>query len=346
MTSVALAITDGVPLFELAGPCAIFGPLPSGHFGPWYDFTVCAPPRARVGGWFRADTPHGFDQLAAADTVIVPACHDNAHNPPGDLVDAVRAAYDRGARVASICTGAFVLAAAGLLDGRRATTHWMHAALLAERYPAIDVDPNVLYVDEGQILTSAGKAAGIDLCLHIVRTDHGTSVANAIARRLVVAPHRPGGQAQFITNPVPPSENTGLVDVLSWAITHLDQPLTVHDLARRACMSSRNLNRHFTSITGATPLQWLLTQRIHRARELLENSSDSIDHIAESVGMGSAATLRRHFNRAVGIPPDTYRRTFRTSSCADTDCGADNVPGNRTRLPDSATLRYADRAAG
>jgi AraC family transcriptional regulator, transcriptional activator FtrA len=310
MTSVALAVTDGVPLFELAGPCGIFGTVPPGHTGPWYDFAVCAPPAARVGGWFRADTPHGLDELAAADTVIVPACHDGDHHPPGDLVDAVRAAYERGARVASICTGAFVLAAAGLLDGRRATTHWMHAALLAERYPAVDVDPDVLYVDEGQILTSAGKAAGLDLCLHIVRADHGAAVANAVARRLVVAPHRPGGQAQFIVSPVPPGGNAALTDVLAWAIAHLDEPLTVDDLARQARMSARNLSRHFVAGTGTTPLQWLTGQRILHAQELLENSTDSIDRIAGHVGMGSAATLRRHFGRVVGVPPDAYRRTF------------------------------------
>ncbi|MCD9142787.1 helix-turn-helix domain-containing protein [Streptomyces albireticuli] len=311
MASVALAVTDGMPLLELAAACAIFGTERPDLVDTWYDFTVCAPAGAQVGGWFHADTPHGLDALAAADTVIVPPCDDVEVPPPADLVDAVRAAHDGGARVASICTGAFTLAAAGLLDGRRATTHWLHADLLAARYPGVEVDPRVLYIDEGSVLTSAGRAAGIDLCLHLVRTDHGTAVANAVARRLVVAPHRSGGQAQFIAAPVQPDNGPGLAEVLAWALERLDQPLTVTDLARRAHMSSRNLGRHFTAVTGTTPLQWLLTQRLHRAQELLESTDDSVDHIAARVGMGSAATLRRHFNRAFGVPPDTYRRTFR-----------------------------------
>jgi AraC family transcriptional regulator, transcriptional activator FtrA len=310
MATVALAVTDGIPLFELAAPSAIFGMDPPDLVDSWYDLTVCAPPGARVGGWLRADSPHGLDDLATADTVIVPACHNVTYPPPADLVDAVRAAHEAGARVASICTGAFVLAAAGLLEGRRATTHWMHAARLARQYPGIDVDPAVLYVDEGSVLTSAGKAAGIDLCLHMVRTDHGTAVANALARVLVVAPHRAGGQAQFIATPVPASDDHGLNDLLAWAVAHLDQPLTTSDLARRAHMSPRNLSRRFTAATGSTPLQWLLTQRIHRAQELLEKTDESVDQIADRVGMGTAATLRRHFNRTAGVPPDTYRRTF------------------------------------
>jgi transcriptional regulator GlxA family with amidase domain len=310
MPSVAVAATDGIPLFGLAVPTAVFGVDRPELVDPWYDFRICAPPGARVGGWLRADTPHGLDALLTADTVIVPACHDPAECPPTELVDAVRAAHEAGARVASVCTGAFVLAAAGLLDGRRATTHWMHAPLLASRHPAVNIDPGVLYIDEGSILTSAGNAAGIDLCLHMVRNDHGSAVANAVARRLVVAPHRPGGQAQFIANPVPPDDEHGLADVLAWAIAHLDDPLTVTDLADRAHMSTRNLGRHFIAATGTTPLQWLLTQRIHRAQELLENTDDGVDQIAGRVGMGSAATLRRHFSRSVGVPPDTYRRTF------------------------------------
>jgi transcriptional regulator GlxA family with amidase domain len=262
----------------------------------------------------RADTEHGLDDLASAHTVIVPACHNVEAPPPAELVEAVRTAHDGGARVASICTGPFVLAAAGLLDGRRATTHWMHAARLAARYPAVEVDPGVLYIDEDDVLTSAGKAAGIDLCLHIVRTDHGAAVANDLARRLVVPPHRSGGQAQFISSPVPVSDAHSLGDVLDWAVAHLDEPLSVGDLARRAHMSTRNLGRHFMAATGTTPLRWMLTQRIHRAQELLENTDDGIDHVAGRVGMGTAATLRRHFNRAVGVSPDAYRRNFRDAS--------------------------------
>jgi AraC family transcriptional activator FtrA len=310
MPSVALAVTADVPIFELAAPCAVFGCARERWVDPWYEFTVCAPADVCVGGWFRVDTSHGLDELTGADTVIVPACHGIDVDPPADLVDAVRAAYDAGARVASICTGAFVLAAAGLLDGRRATTHWMHAAHLAARYPAIEVDPEVLYIDEDRVLTSAGSAAGIDLCLHLVRTDYGAAVANDLARRLLSAPHRPGGQAQFIANSVPTADQRGLADLLAWAIEHLHEPLTVSDLARHAQMSARNLGRHFIAATGTTPLQWLLTQRIYRAQELLETTNHSVDQIAERTGMGTATTLRRHFHRMLGVAPDTYRRSF------------------------------------
>ncbi|MGI5338479.1 helix-turn-helix domain-containing protein [Streptomyces sp. CA-181903] len=317
MASVALAVTDGMPLLELAAACAIFGTDRPDLVDSWYDFTVCAPAGAQVGGWLQADTPHGLDELAKADTVIVPACQDVDQPQPADLIEAVRAAHDAGARVASICTGAFTLAAAGLLDGRRATTHWLHADALARRHPEVEVDPRVLYIDEGSVLTSAGRAAGIDLCLHMVRTDHGTAIANGVARRLVVAPHRSGGQAQFITAPVPPENGNSLTDVLAWALEELHRPLTVTDLARRAHMSPRNLGRHFAAVTGTTPLQWLLTQRLHRAQEFLERTDDSVDRIAAQVGMGSGATLRRHFNRAFGVPPDTYRRTFRVDGRVD-----------------------------
>jgi AraC family transcriptional activator FtrA len=310
MRSVALALHEQLTLLEVATAYEVFG-VDRGLTGEWYDFAVCGAEGTPVGGWFQAREPHGLDALAAAGTVVVPACGEPIADPPAGLVEAVRAAYDNGARVVSICTGAFVLAAAGLLDGRRATTHWMHAALLAERYPRVQVDPGVLYVDEGRILTSAGKAAGLDLCLHIVRLDHGMAVANALARRLVVPPHRPGGQAQFIPAPMANGRDHALADLLTWAMARLDRPLTVEDLARRANMSSRNLARHFNAVAGTTPLQWLLDQRVHRAQELLETTDDSVELIAARTGMGTAATLRRHFNRAVGVPPDTYRRTFR-----------------------------------
>jgi AraC family transcriptional regulator, transcriptional activator FtrA len=313
MPSVALAVTEGVPIFEVAAPCEVFGTARADLADPWYEFTVCAPDDVRFGGWFRTDTPHGLDELARADTVIVPACHDVDGDPPADLVAAVRAAYDAGARIASICTGAFVLAAAGLLDGRRATTHWMHAARLAQCHPGVVVEPDMLYVDEGRVLTSAGTAAGIDLCLHLVRSDYGAAIANEVARRIVAAPHRPGGQAQFISDPVPADDDGGLAGVLAWALEHLDQPLAVKDLARQANMSPRNLGRHFAAATGTTPLRWLLTQRVHLAQELLESTGHTIDQIAQRTGMGTSATLRRHFLRVVGVPPDTYRRTFRTS---------------------------------
>ena len=310
MTSVALAVTDGIPLIEVAAPCEVFGVDRPDLADPWYDFTICGPDGARVGGWFRADSPPGLDALGAADTVIVPGCRNVHENQPADLVDAVRAAYERGARIVSICSGAFVLAEAGLLDGRRATAHWLHAALLAERYPLVKVDPEVLYLEDGGIYTSAGKAAGFDLCLHLVRLDHGAGVANALARRLVVAPHRIGGQAQFIPAPVAAPGNHDLAELLPWVLDHLDRPLSVAELARRANMSTRTLARHFNAVTGTAPLQWLLTQRIHRAQELLETTHESIDQVAARTGMGTATTLRRHFNRVVGVPPDAYRRTF------------------------------------
>ncbi len=310
MPTVALAVTEGVPIFEVAAPCEVFGAARADLADPWYELTVCAPAGVRFGGWFRTDTPHGLDALAAADTVIVPACHRVDEDPPAELVEAVRAAYEAGARVASICTGAFVLAAAGLLDGRRATTHWLHADRLARRHPAVRVEPDVLYIDEGAILTSAGTVAGIDLCLHIVRTDYGAAVANALARRLVTPPHRPGGQAQFIHRPVPDRDRGGLAELLAWTLEHLDEPLTVADLADRAHMSPRNLGRHFTAATGTTPLQWLLVQRVRRAQELLESTDLPLDRIADRTGLRTAATLRRHFHRVTGVPPDTYRRTF------------------------------------
>lgn len=311
MTSVALAVTEDMSMFGVAAPLEVFGIDRSDLASPWYDFRVCGPESARIGGWFRSDRPRGYHELVDADTVVVPACLDVGREPPADLVAAVRDAYQAGARIVSICTGAFVLAAAGILDGRRATTHWLHAGTLAARHPKVTVDPNVLYVDEGRVLTSAGKAAGLDLCLHIVRLDHGVAVANALARLLVMPPHRTGGQAQFIAAPADNGRDDLLGELFDWALGKLDRPLTVADLARQANMSSRNLSRHFHAATGTTPLRWLHNQRIQRARELLETSDEAIDRIAAMTGMGTAATLRRHFNRSVGVPPDTYRRTFR-----------------------------------
>ncbi|MFD7705898.1 helix-turn-helix domain-containing protein [Streptomyces sp. NPDC059786] len=313
MRTVALAVTDGMLHFELSIACEVFGPAPADVTVPWYDLAVCGSAPVRVGG-FRLAPEHGLDRLTRADTVIVPGWADVDVDPPADLVDAVRAAHAAGARVASLCTGAFVLAAAGLLNGRRATTHWAHTRVLADRHPRVTVDPDVLYVDNGSVLTSAGKAAAMDLCLHLIRLDHGSAIANTVARRLVVPPHRDGGQAQFVTTPVPAPDNAPLGGLLPWVLERLDEPLTVQDLARRAGMSSRHLGRHFKSVTGTTPLQWLLTQRIRHAQELLETTNDGIDSIATATGMGTATTLRRHFNRTVGVPPDAYRRTFRARS--------------------------------
>jgi AraC family transcriptional regulator, transcriptional activator FtrA len=309
---VALALSNEVPIFELAAPCAIFGTNWS-DLDDWYNLRVCSPSAgAQVDRWFTAATPYGYADLIAADTVVVPACHDDALQPPRDLVDAIRAASERGARIASICTGAFVLAAAGLLDGRRAATHWMHARTLAERYPRITVDAAALYIDEGDVLTSAGKSAGIDLCLHVVRQDYGATVANQVARRLVAPPHREGHQRQY-ANPVSHAENNDVVgDTMDWALAHLDEPLTVEQLARRSSVSVRTLYRQLVSRTGTKPLDWLNSQRVRRAQQLLETTDLPIERIAADCGFGSATTLRRHFRATLATTPDAYRRTFTT----------------------------------
>ncbi|WP_406480222.1 GlxA family transcriptional regulator [Streptomyces platensis] len=309
--TVALALAEHVSLIELAAPCEIFGVDRSQLTNSWYDFIICGSENARVGGWFRPDGYRSLDKLVTAHTVIVPGSRNTPGKQPAELVEAVRAAHDAGARIVSVCAGAFVLAAAGLLDGRRATTHWLYADLLAARYPQVNVDPDVLYVDDGDILTSAGKLAGIDMCLHLVRLDYGAAVANDLARRLIMPPLRDGDQAQFIAPLATQGIDHALAELLPWVKAHLDEPLTVVDLARRVNMSTRTLSRHFNAVTGKTPLQWLLTQRIQQAQELLETSSHSIEQIAALTGMGTAATLRRHFSRAVGMPPDAYRRAFR-----------------------------------
>jgi AraC family transcriptional regulator, transcriptional activator FtrA len=312
---VAIALSNQVPIFELAAPCAIFGATLSGRTDAgWYDLRVCSPSEGtQVDRWFTAATPYTYADLITADTVIVPACHDDALQPPLELVDAIRKASQRGARIASICTGAFVLAAAGLLDGRRAATHWMYAPTLAERYPRIIVDSAALYVDEGDVLTSAGKSAGTDLCLHMVRQDYGAQVANQVARRLVAPPHREGHQRQY-ANPIPHTVTNDIVGAtMDWALTHLDEPLTVEQLARRSSVSVRTLHRQLVARTGTKPLDWLNAQRLSRAQQLLETSDLAIERIATECGFGSAATLRRHFRHTLATSPDAYRRTFTTA---------------------------------
>lgn len=311
--SIAVAVTDGIPIFELAVPCEVFGIARRDLADPWYEFRVCAadPGRTQVSSGFIAGTTYDFDDLVNADTVVVPACANVLDKPPVELVEAVVEAHRRGARIVSICTGAFVLAAAGLLDGRRATTHWMHAQLLARRFPEVDVDPSVLYIDDGDILTSGGSAAGLDLCLHVVRCDLGSDVANAVARRLVTPAHRPGGQAQYIETPLPANGGDGLAPLLDWMLANLGQPLTISAMARRARVADRTLIRRFQTATGSTPLRWLLAHRVGRARQLLESSDLSVDRIATEAGLGSPANLRKHFTRSVGVSPSDYRRTFR-----------------------------------
>lgn len=308
---VAVPVLPGVTLFETAVAYEVFGVDRSELTPEWYEFRFVAATRGRIRteGGFLLDTAYGLDALETADTVIVPPCEDGVGTEP--LRAALRAAHARGARIASICTGAFVLAEAGLLDGRRATTHWAHTDELAERFPAVSVDPCVLYVEDGNIYTAAGTASGIDLCLHLVRCDFGTEIANAVARRMVVPPHRDGGQAQYVDTPVPHGDVDLLAPVLDWAIAHLHEPLTLDDIADEARVSTRTLVRRFQSALGTTPLQWVLSQRVRRAQHLLESTDEPIERVASLAGFGSAPNFRAHFTRAVGVAPTAYRRTFR-----------------------------------
>ncbi|WP_326819954.1 GlxA family transcriptional regulator [Streptosporangium sp. NBC_01756] len=322
--SVAVVVTEdmGIPtwdLYELSIPCTVFGKPQPDLADPWYDLRLCGTggggqdgPPVEFGLALR--TPYGLDDLVGADTVIVPSvpdpCVEDGRPLPQGLVSALRRAHDAGARMVSLCTGAFALAEAGLLDGRRATAHWMHTAQLAERYPKVRVDDSVLYVDDGDVLTSAGLTAGLDLCLHLVRRDLGAHVANQLARRMVVPAHRPGGQAQFIDLSVPAADDKGLGPVLDWARARLDQPLTVEDLAQRAVMSQRTFYRRLQAATGTTPLQWLLNQRLGLAQGLLESTDLPIEKIGELSGLGTANNLRHHFIKQVGVSPSDYRRAF------------------------------------
>ncbi|GAA1021746.1 MULTISPECIES: helix-turn-helix domain-containing protein [Amycolatopsis] len=316
MRTVGVALVDDMPLFELAIAAEVFGPSRTDLADPWYELRFCAAkPETRTEFGFRHHAGHSLDALKDADTVLVPAlpyaCVQTGQPIPANLVSAIREAADAGARIVSLCTGAFALAAAGLLDGRRAATHWMYAATLAMLHPQVQVDASVLYVDDGQVLTSAGRSAGIDLCLHVVRNDLGAHVANEVARRMVLPAHRGGGQAQYVSATVPETDDAGLGPVLHWATRHLDQPLTVEQLARQAGVSPRTFVRRFHEATGTTPLQWLLDQRVLHARSLLESTDLPIGLIGERSGLGSAANLRRHFTLRLGTAPTDYRRAFR-----------------------------------
>lgn len=310
---VAAVVLDGVHPFELGVACEVFG-LERPELGvPWYTFRVCAaePPPLRTGAGFLLDTPHTLADLDGADTVVFTHWRAPDEPVPAPLVAAVQAAHARGARLLSICSGVFVLAAAGLLDGRPATTHWRYTDALAARYPAIDVRQDVLYVDNGQVLTSAGTAAGIDLCLHVVRQDYGAEIANAVARRMVVAAHRDGGQAQFVEQPLPARADDGALGAtVAWALAHLAEPLSVEGLAARAGLSPRTFARRFRAGYGTTPYRWLLAQRLILARRLLETTDRSVEQVAEQAGFGTAAALRVHFRRGVATAPLAYRRLF------------------------------------
>jgi AraC family transcriptional activator FtrA len=313
---VAVLAFEGLAPFDLGVAAEIFAPArPELEVSWWYSFAVCAErpgPLGAVGG-FQLIAPYGLETLAAADTVILPGCPDVRADPSPELVGALRCAHANGARLVSICSGAFTLAAAGLLDGREAATHWLHARLLQERFPRVRVNADVLYVDGGDVLTSAGTAAGIDLCLHLIRRDHGAEIANRIARQMVVAAHRDGGQAQFIEAPVPRRiDDDPIASTVQWALERLGDPLTVGELARRSHLSPRQFSRRFRAATGTSPGGWLLRQRLQASLTLLERSDASIEEIGRLVGLPSAAGFRRHFRDAFGVPPSSYRRNFQS----------------------------------
>ena len=313
LRDVAAVVLDRVEPFELGLICEIFGTDRSDDGLPVHDFAVATtrPGTVETGVGITLSVPHGLERLEQADLVAVapPGSLDGPFPP--DLLDALRRAVDRGARVLSVCTGAFVLGEAGLLDGRRVTTHWRYAEALQRRFPAALVDPDVLFVDEGAVLTSAGSAAGIDLGLHVIRQEEGAAVANAIARRLVVPPQRDGDQRQYVEHPMPPVQADTLHETLRWMSEHLGDDLTVEQLAARAHMSPRTFARRFRAETGTTPHRWLTAQRTLLAQRLLEETDRDAESVAATAGFGTAAVLRHHFALRVGTSPQAYRRRFR-----------------------------------
>jgi transcriptional regulator GlxA family with amidase domain len=348
LRNVAVVVVNGFLPFEFGTICEVFGVDRADDGLPSYDFAVVAgePAPLRAHNDFTIQPPCGLERLEEADLIALPAVGDdrlciyadprNPRNPknpkipesriprprppagleaprefPEDLLQALRRAVDRGARVLSVCSGAFILGEAGLLDGRRCTTHWRNAEELARRYPAAKVDPDVLYVDDDPVITSAGTAAGIDACLYLVRKEQGSRVANGIARRMVVPPHRDGGQAQYVDQPVAPSCDGTLRDLLEWLRAHLDQPLPIRQLAARANMSERTFARRFVQDTGTTPQRWLIGQRILLAQQLLEETDETVDAVADRTGFGNATALRHHFRAWRGTTPNAYRRLFR-----------------------------------
>ncbi|MFF8971450.1 helix-turn-helix domain-containing protein [Streptomyces sp. NPDC014995] len=311
---VAVLLFSGGPIFESSIPLSVFGIDRQDAGVPRYRLLVCAGEDGplRTTGGLELTAPHGLEAISRAGTVVVPAWRSITSPPPAEALDALRRAHEEGARIVGLCTGAFVLAAAGLLDGRPATTHWMYAPTLAKRYPSVHVDPRELFVDDGDVLTSAGTAAGIDLCLHIVRTDHGNEAAGALARRLVVPPRRSGGQERYLDRSLP--EEIGadpLAEVVAWALEHLHEQFDVETLAARAYMSRRTFDRRFRSLTGSAPLQWLITQRVLQAQRLLETSDYSVDEVAGRCGFRSPVALRGHFRRQLGSSPAAYRAAYR-----------------------------------
>jgi transcriptional regulator GlxA family with amidase domain len=333
LTNVAVVLLNGFSPFEFGVLCEVFGSDRTADGLPGYRFAVVGgepgPLASEVGFVMQPD--FGLDRLESADLIAVPAITDSRLRSafPPDLLAALRQGIERGTRVLSICTGAFVLAAAGLLDGRKCTTHWKHADALARFCPAAQVDPAVLYVDSDPVITSAGTAAGIDACLYLVRKEHGSQVANAIARRMVVPPHRDGGQAQYVERPLadPPADT--LSEVLNWLTRNLDKPVSISQLATRAAMSERTFARRFVQETGTTPQRWLIGQRVLLAQELLERTEATVDVVAERAGFGNAAALRHHFRAWRSTTPNAYRRMYR--------------PGTALRTAPAGSLRVTSR---
>lgn len=311
--TVAVVAFDGISPFHLSVPCLIFGEDRTEEGIPAFRLLVCGERRGslRTPGGFSIEVSHGLPRLAEAGMVIVPSWRDVAERPPDALLRALRRAYARGATIVGLCLGAFVLAEAGLLDGRTATTHWRWAAEFRRRFPAVRLDADVLYIDEGRIVTSAGTAAGIDCCLHLLRTRLGAELANRVARRIVVSPHRQGGQAQYVESPLPAKAGGDrLSKTLDWARQRLHEPLDLDTLAARAVMSRRTFTRRFREITGTTASKWLSAQRVVLAQRLLETTELPIERVAASAGFGSPLSLRQHFSRGLDTSPSAYRRGF------------------------------------
>jgi transcriptional regulator GlxA family with amidase domain len=306
---VAVLVLEGAKPLDVGIPAQVFSSRP----GMPYEVRVCgaAPGLVTGGDGLSYHVAEGLDALDHADTIFIPGYREPATtDPPAAVVGALMAAHERGTRLAAISTGAFALAATGLLDGKRATTHWHYTRALAERHPLVRVDENVLFVDEGDVLTSAGAASGIDLCLHLVRRDHGVGQSNHVARRLVAAPYRSGGQAQYVPRSVPEPLGDLFANTREWALAHLAKPLTLEALARNARVSARTFSRRFVEDTGYTPMQWVLRARVDLARELLERTDLGVEEIADRVGLGTGANLRLHFHRILGTSPTEYRHTF------------------------------------
>jgi transcriptional regulator GlxA family with amidase domain len=310
--AIVVVAFDRISPFHLSAPCVVFGDRHPGV--PPFDFTVCATepgPLKTIAG-FSLVVAHGLEALATADTIIIPSWRNPAERPPETLLDALVAAHQRGVRIVGLCLGAYVLAEAGLLDGRAATTHWAYAADFARRYPKVRLNPDVLYLEDGHVLTSAGTAAAIDCCLYLLRQQLGGEIANSVARRLVVPPHRQGGQAQFVAQPFPANANDSrLSGLLDWVRAHLEQSHTLDSLAARAVMTRRTFTRHFRQLTGTTVGAWLLAERLALAQRLLESSGHAVDAISTMAGFGSPISLRHHFRAAFGISPSAWRKMFK-----------------------------------